>query len=98
MHIKEESDRGYHSIHIHGRLRNTGGVGHLNFNIMSGILNLRIKIQEETFSFNLIWQSSNEVDSRQMRLPHLQPSTEDLTKTQSEPKPLTIHFGVIRQF
>ena len=30
------------------------GGGHLNFNNMSGVLNLRIKIPDETFSYNLI--------------------------------------------
>lgn len=55
MHIKEESDGGYHShSYSCGMIEKYRGGGHLNFNNMSDVLNLRIKIPDETFSYNLI--------------------------------------------
>lgn len=56
MHIKEESDRGHHCIHIHVEIEKYWWCGHLNFNTTADVSHVRIKISDETFSCDLIWQ------------------------------------------
>lgn len=85
MHIKEESDGGYCSIHIHVvRLRNTGEVV-----IWISITCQTFKISELKFQMKPFPITSFDSSSRSKRI-HFHPSTKtisNLSQTQTDPSP-----------